>query len=763
MKQPYTLLATIGLAVASPFVFSDPAPAPQPRYPFEGYRLWSMPDNSPLSKTPTEAYTDRHPLSDGYRITEVVRSGFYFYVVYVSGRGEQNYALVTGVCPADTYYSSQDESCVGPPPCPEGQFRGPVTKQCRTICPTKHYLVKGTYPGICNPNPKGQEKDPDDNSAPDQGDPKCDGKGNPIHVGIGNKFQREIDNTVGIPFFRFYNSDDTGPKHQLGLGWRHSWQAQIVPVNSTYVSSEPADIDPDWAGRWDGGQGTEFTTRLVFYRIERPDGASFSAAPNGQLLGPTDKNHLKLTIGTKGFTLFDGATTEQYDAEGKLTSVTEVGGRSYELAYNGKLLHQVKDKASGLTLTFTYQKAKFQGIEEDVLVKVERSNGAAPALVASYEYNPTGKLTKATYLDGTSRQYLYDDRTSPDKLSGLIDELGVRYATWAYNKDGRGISSEHAGGVDRHTMSYSGSAEAPHTVYTSPLGAVSTYQYQRIGRRVFFTGNSQPAGAGCMASVSKRSYDKAGNVAEQTDFNGNVTRYTFDPQSDLEMSRVEGANTATPRTISTQWHKDFRLPTQIVEPNRTTTLSYDGRGNRTKKTVKAGSQSRSWSYAYNANNQLTSVTDPANRVVKLTYDGAANLATVTNSAGLVTRYTAYNGGGQPLSITRPDGVVLSLTYDPRGRLQTITQGTAVTRYGYTAAGQIQQVTLPNGTQLTYEYDPAQRLVGVKDNQGNSIRYTLDAIGNQTRKEVQDAGGNLAARMTEFEAQRAELLNPVTEQ
>jgi YD repeat-containing protein len=50
--------------------------------------------------------------------------------------------------------------------------------------------------------------------------------------------------------------------------------------------------------------------------------------------------------------------------------------------------------------------------------------------------------------------------------------------------------------------------------------------------------------------------------------------------------------------ITTQWHATFRLPTQIDEPGKRTTFTYDSSGNLLTKTVldTSTSESRTWTY-----------------------------------------------------------------------------------------------------------------------------------------------------------------------
>jgi YD repeat-containing protein len=115
---------------------------------------------------------------------------------------------------------------------------------------------------------------------------------------------------------------------------------------------------------------------------------------------------------------------------------------------------------------------------------------------------------------------------------------------------------------------------------------------------------------------------------------------------------------------------------------------------------------------------------------------------VTNAAGQVTTYNAYNAYGQPLTLTDPNGVVTTLTYDARQRVKSRQTVNETTAFDYWPTGLRKQITLPDGSYLYHTYDGAHRGTQMSDGAGNSIDYTLDAMGNQTAENVYDPTNTL---------------------
>lgn len=588
------------------------------------------------------------------------------------------------------------------------------------------------------------------NRAVNNGDcPTC--VANPINPATGNKFQREQDYAGSGPFplkfVRFYNSFAGGDSNAgLGPSWTHNYNRRLVLI----PGPAPSLVS---AYRGDG--------KVIPY--ERSGGLYVTDAPFTETLQQT----------ATGWSLRNNDDeVEVYDAGGRLVSITNRAGLVQTLAYdaNGRL--QTVTDPFGNTLTFT------RNAWPGSVLSVSLPGGSQ----IGYAYNPHHRLQAVTHADTKVREYIYNTDLNAE-LNGIKDENGSRFSTYTYSF-GSAVSSERAGGVDRVEVEYpdhlSLGARNPvvKSFIASGVSATRTYTFQSAaGVGV----NNAVTGAPCPScGPAARTYDGAGNVLTSTDWNGNRTDYGYDGPRKLETSRTEGltsAGAATPgtRTVSTQWHATFRLPTVVAEPLRMTTNTYDGdgtlcgaRGALCSRSVQAtsdanGSQGfsatpvgapRVWTYTYNANGQVLTVNGPRTDVADVTtYTYYANndadvakrgqLATLTNAAGHTTSVTAYNAHGQPLSMVDANGLVTTMSYDLRQRLTSRTVGSETTGYEYDAAGQLVKVTLPDGSYLSYTYDAAHRLTALQDNLGNRIAYTLDLAGNRTKEEVFDPANALS--------------------
>ena len=189
-------------------------------------------------------------------------------------------------------------------------------------------------------------------------------------------------------------------------------------------------------------------------------------------------------------------------------------------------------------------------------------------------------IRDSTYPDHSTRSYTYTSvpvagQVEPALLTGLTDENGIPYAHWTYDSSALVASSEHAGGVDSHRLSYQkdGNGKITGATHTNPLNAVSQYSFQEI----LSANLTRSISHALLPGVTERfTYDANGNLGTHTDFNDRLDTYTYDLSRNLETRRVEASGQAEARTVSTRWHPTWRRPMQVAEAQRLTTWIHHG-------------------------------------------------------------------------------------------------------------------------------------------------------------------------------------------
>jgi YD repeat-containing protein len=217
------------------------------------------------------------------------------------------------------------------------------------------------------------------------------------------------------------------------------------------------------------------------------------------------------------------------------------------------------------------------------------------------------------------------------------------------------------------------------------------------------------------------------------------------------------------RSITTDWDPAFARILKTIEPGRTTEYGYDSSGR--VQSVKVGD--RITTYAYDISGNVTSVDGPrtdVNDVTLFAYGTRGNLSKVTNALGRVTLVQDYTDYDLPQKLIDSNAVESLLGYTARGWLTSRTvksrDGDAQTLIAYTPTGLVQRITQPNGNYLEFAYDAAERLIGITNNQDDSIVYVLDAAGNRTAEMVVDGGGGIVAQRTRVFDELGRLLEDV---
>lgn len=624
-------------------------------------------------------------------------------------------------------------------------------------------------------------------------------QGDPVVVATGDQVQIELD-PFGMPqdspqISRIYRSTTMRPG-SLGVGWSFDFDRTLE------TSSGPGDDAAQVYVQGDQGSFVVFS--------HRTDGAYDQTINSGTLTRPNavggEFAHRNASgridyfnkISGNRYRLVSSFSKEgvgqfyTYDANNHLQTITDSFGRTWQVVWNNDY---VIDSIIGPDVTVQYQ--------------YDRAAISSGTLIPGTE-----RLTKVLVKDAigtllTTREYLYEDPRNRYFLTGITDENANRYATIAYDGYAKTLSSEHAGGADRHSFTYP--SDTSRTV-TDPLGSVRTINITNLFGFARVTSISQPGGAGCTPGTSSLIYHDS-YLSETLDFNGNKTCYYFDTVRYLETGRVEGFDAASncpylppntltgiQRKILTQWHPDERVVAKLSAPKSLISYIYNGQPDTNgqilscaptttlpdakpilvvcKRIEQATSDNngalgfnaavigrpRVWSFTYNAFGQMLTSNGPANEsgsmdTTAYTYYAdttsthtSGNLRTVTNAMGHLTEYLEYNKSGKVTRMRDPNGNITAFTYDPQSRMRSRTQGpdTAApqtTTFDYDGVGQLIKVTAPDASFISYAYDPAHRLTDISDGLGNSIHYTLDNAGNRIREEVKDVSGNLRKQVS----------------
>lgn len=580
--------------------------------------------------------------------------------------------------------------------------------------------------------------------------------GNPINAGAKNKFRAEkdyVDPTgSGLSFTRYYNSRAMTSSNGIFMRYPAYEQSVGPAAYATIVSSSGdqgtrsavtalAGMGVGWTHTFQRSIWHESGNLLTSAYAQRHDGQVLTFTKmSGQWYAQPDVN-LRLEETGSGWKLtLNDDSVETYDTTGRLRSIRSRAGRTQSVNYDGcGRLYSVTD-VFGRSLVFGYPAECGSSVLQRI-TSVRLPDGTS----YFYQYDDDGKLIHAA-----GRGYHYENSTFKYALTGITDESEQRYATFGYDAEGRPNLSTLAGGAERVTVSYVGG-----TTLTTALGASIQYAFQ-IVQGVPRVSTQSAYCEGCPVNAKSLTYDANGNISVWKDFKNVETRYIYDLTRNLETSRTEASGTPRARTITTQWHATFRLPTQVTESGRRTNYTHDANGNVLTKTVTdltaTPNTSRTWTYTYNSIGQVMTVDGPrtdVSDVTTYTYYNCAQayqcgqVETITNALGQVRTYNTYNAHGQPLTITDPNNAVTTLTYDSRQRLASRTVGTEQTTFEYWPTGLLKKTTLPDGSYLEYSYDAAHRLSEINDQEGNRIHYTLDLMGNRTNEEVFDSSQALS--------------------
>ncbi len=395
-------------------------------------------------------------------------------------------------------------------------------------------------------------------------------------------------------------------------------------------------------------------------------------------------------------------TTQHFDPNGRLTSISDRNGNAVTLAYDvNDNLVTISD-AAGRVTTFTYD-------ANDRIITITDPIGRT----ANFSYDINNNLISSTDMGGYTTNYSYDDNSymtgiTTDKgtatinfditdegysLESITDILGntTNYDTfWTSGEDDVLIIDARGNTTYYDSLDYVGSGVTGSI--TDPLGNTTSYGYDLFNNRNSVTN----ANGNTTTSI----YDERGNITAITDPVGNITNFTYDANDNL-----------------------IQLKDAL---NRIYSHTYDANDNLIKITDPMGSHT---SFTYNSKGQLTGITDAQTNTTVFAYDPNGNLFSSTDPCGHTTSYT-YDGVGRMLSRSDAKGTTISYTYDGLDRVTEANYPDGSMIYNYDRINLI-SITDKASRVTSFEYDSLYKLTKVIYPNGHTVQYSYDAVGNRS--------------------------------
>jgi len=331
-------------------------------------------------------------------------------------------------------------------------------------------------------------------------------------------------------------------------------------------------------------------------------------------------------------------------------------------------------------------------------------------LITSYSYDSLGRMTEKVMPRGNAGR-------SIDSAGNLTGSPDSTFATdWIYYAmgdtptipapcAGAGTAAPAQAGLQKQILRHGLAAE--------------TSIYDGAGRMIT---NTKGAGTTC------NNYSAEGLLtSDQAPGEAAATTYVYDPAG-AQRTALDSSG-----TVTSEYDEQGRLKRSVDSYGAESTFVYDPDGNMTQRNAAVGALGSNpnyvTSYVYDAEDELTQLTDPAARVWTFFYDMRGNLHATKypnttfswqdyNAAGWLTGlYNRHGLISAPLPATVPvDPLPLSdytYTYFADGKKSQETRAgaaftTQTTQYTYDTAGRLATANIPDANNVhtlrTYSFD-----------------------------------------------------------
>jgi YD repeat-containing protein len=401
-------------------------------------------------------------------------------------------------------------------------------------------------------------------------------------------------------------------------------------------------------------------------------------------------------------------TSATYDAFGRAITLTDARGVMRTLSYDrlGRQVGQSLDLGGG--------RIEAVATSYDAYSRVTTQTDAL-GRVTTYAYSDTNRTMTVTTPEGVAITTVHDRFGQTVEVRQPLPDGTTATTVTAYDRNGDVVSVTDAlGRVSTNAYDARGLLISS----TDASGRTVAYEYDAVGR--VLKRREDPNGLNLTTTYA---YDGQGRQVRVTDASGRTTTMAYDRRGQLTETvrdpQVNGVGLALKTTYT--WDRDGRQLT-VTEgagtANATTVAyGYDALGRRTTETSAPGTLNLTTTYAYDANDNVTTKTDASGRVTRYAYDAANRLRYVVDGMGGVTE-SVYDLAGRA-TLVRTYAKPLDLT----GLSLAPTEAELSTR--------VTSQTLANDAKdeasyRVYDKDGRQRYV--IDNRGSVAETVYDAAG-----------------------------------
>lgn len=510
----------------------------------------------------------------------------------------------------------------------------------------------------------------------------------PVNIMTGNFILSESDMTLAdrgmsIDVKRYYNSLDP-EVNSLGKGWRFEYESKIEKKDDRLVVTYPHGRKIYFAQE---GDSNVYKAPLTVFDV---------------LIKNANQTY---TLTTADQTVY------QYNSSGQLLSITDINNNTLQLTYSSGSLVGIVGPG-GKEIRITMQAGKIAQVQDPL------------GRIIKYEYDSSNRLTKVVGLGGTTI-YSYNQYG----ITSIIDANNHKQVENVYDQFGRVIQQTDAEG-NVSNISYN-DAERINTVLRSASGQRISYSYNDD---LFVTKEMYADG-----SYKSYSYDEHGNVATLRERNGAVRSYSYDERGNT--IRIVSPQPFQYETLMS-YNDDNQVTQIVNSDGGQINFLYDTHGNLIEQQVKIDDKGTiaSTKYTYDQYGRLLSMTDAENRRISYVYDSGKDPIKVIDAEGNEIRYS-YDQAGRRVTQTNIDGTT-TYAYNAMDQIITVTDPTqAISRMKYDGMGNLIKAIAPeyynastdDGLGTTFAYNKLKQMVKTVDPLGNIYAYQYDEYGNATKE------------------------------